>query len=227
MTLTTTAPETGPGVAGAPKPRLWFAPALLSLSALSWAGNHVVARSIAGEVPPATLNVLRWLAVALLVGVFAQASIRRDWTLMRRHWLILAMLGVSGGGIFGTLQYVGLQYTTVINMGVLNSVAPAMLALAGFLAFRDALRPVQVLGILVSLTGVIAIASRSAAWSSTAAISSSSPIWRCLRAIQPFCAVAHRSPSAASCSHSPWRPVSSTCPGRFMSTSAGMSLWPR
>ncbi len=140
--------------------RAWLAPLLLSLSALSWAGNHFVARSIAGEVPPATLNFYRWLVVVILAGVFARASLRRDWALIRRHWLILAVLGATGGGFFGTLQYVGLQYTTVINMGVLNSVAPAVLALAGFLAFRDALRPVQVLGIAVSLLGVVAIACR-------------------------------------------------------------------
>jgi drug/metabolite transporter (DMT)-like permease len=157
MPATTTSPMT---TAAAPARALWLAPLFLSLSALSWAGNHVVARSIAGEVPPGTVNLLRWVVVAVLVGVVAQGSIRRDWALMRRHWFVLAALGVSGGGIFGTLQYVGLQYTTVINMGVLNSVAPAMLALAGFLAFRDALRPMQVFGITVSLVGVVAIASR-------------------------------------------------------------------
>ena len=140
--------------------KLWLAPLLLACSALSWAGNHVVARSIAGEVPPASVNFLRWVVVAVLVGIFAQASIRRDWALMRRHWVVLAALGATGGGLFGTLQYVGLQYTTVINMGVLNSVAPAMLALAGFIGFRDALRPLQMLGIAVSLIGVVAITSR-------------------------------------------------------------------
>lgn len=156
----TAPPATSALTSAAPSRAVWLAPLFLSLSALSWAGNHVVARSIAGEVPPATVNMLRWLVVVVLVGVFAHSSIRRDWALMRRHWLTLAALGVTGGGIFGTLQYVGLQYTTVINMGVLNSVAPAMLALAGFVAFRDALRPVQMFGIAVSLAGVIAIASR-------------------------------------------------------------------
>lgn len=161
MTSDATARDATPSATEPPAARADLAaPLLLALSALCWAGNHVVARSVAGVVPPGTLNLLRWLVVVLVVGIVARSSLRRDWALMRRHWLLLAALGVAGGGLFGTLQYVGLQYTTVINMGVLNSVAPAMLALFGFLAFRDALSPVQVLGIAVSLAGVVAIACR-------------------------------------------------------------------
>ena len=73
---------------------------------------------------------------------------------------MLTVLGISGGGIFGTLQYVGLQYTGVVNMGVLNSVAPALIVLASFVMFRDPIRPHQVLGIAVSLAGVLAMVSK-------------------------------------------------------------------
>jgi drug/metabolite transporter (DMT)-like permease len=136
--------------------------AVLSLSgaALSWAGNHVVARAIAGHVPPASVNLLRWLLVALIIGVIAHRQIARDWPLLRRHWKVMTALGVTGGGLFGTLQYVGLQYTTVVNMGVLNSVAPALIVLASWLTFRDAIRPLQLIGIGISLAGVLAMVSR-------------------------------------------------------------------
>ena len=118
----------------------------LTGAALSWAGNHVIARAIAGKVPPASLNVLRWLVVALLVGLIAHRTIAKDWPLLRRHWLVMLALGVTGGGVFGTLQYVGLQYTSVVNMGILNSVAPPLIVLASYLTFRDAIRPVAVGG---------------------------------------------------------------------------------
>jgi drug/metabolite transporter (DMT)-like permease len=132
----------------------------LTSAALSWAGNHVVARAMAGNVPPASVNVLRWLVVAVLVGVFARKAIAKDWPLLRRHWRVLMALGVTGGGVFGTLQYVGLQYTSVVNMGILNSVAPPLIALASYLTFRDSIRPVQLVGIGISLLGVLAMASK-------------------------------------------------------------------
>jgi drug/metabolite transporter (DMT)-like permease len=139
---------------------IWLAALCLTLSALCWAGNHVVARAIADTVPPASLNLLRWLLVAVLIGGFAAATIRSDAPLLRQHWRRLIAFGVTGGGLFGTLQYVGLQHTSVVNMGVLNSVAPALIVLASFLAFRDPIRPAQTLGIAVSLTGVVAMISQ-------------------------------------------------------------------
>ena len=58
---------------------------------------------------------------------------------------------------FGTLQFVALQYTTALNMGVVGSVAPAFILAASFILFRDGLGPVQLFGVLVSLAGVLAI----------------------------------------------------------------------
>jgi drug/metabolite transporter (DMT)-like permease len=133
---------------------------LLTCSALSWAGNHVVARAIAGKVPPASVNLLRWVVVALLVGLVTRKTIAKDWPLLRRHWLVMTALGITGGGLFGTLQYVGLQYTTVVNMGVLNSAAPPLIVLASYLTFRDAILPLQIIGVAVSLLGVLAMVSK-------------------------------------------------------------------
>jgi drug/metabolite transporter (DMT)-like permease len=144
----------------APTSASWLAPLFLLLAPLSWAGNHVVARAAAGVVPPWSLNLLRWLVVALLVGLFAARTITKDWPLIRRNWVRLLLLGASGGGLFGTLQYVALQHTGVINMGVLNSAAPALIVAAAVLLFRDRVRPLQALGIAISLAGVLAMVSR-------------------------------------------------------------------
>ena len=133
---------------------------LLALAALAWSGNHIVARYIGGHVPSWSLNFVRWLLVALLLALFAGPALVRDWTVIKRHWLVLAFLGALGGGLFGALQYVGLKYTGALNMGVMNSVAPALIALASFLIFRDRIGWLQVLGICISLSGVVAIVSK-------------------------------------------------------------------
>jgi drug/metabolite transporter (DMT)-like permease len=66
-------------------------------------------------------------------------------------------LALIGGAAFGTLQFVALQYTTALNMGVVGSVAPAFIVAASYLLFRDGLGPTQLLGVVVSLAGVLAI----------------------------------------------------------------------
>lgn len=134
-----------------------LASVLLALAALAWSGNHIIARYIGATAPSWSLNLVRWILVALLLAMFAGSALRSDWPQIKRHWLVLAFLGAVGGGIFGALQYVGLRYTTALNMGVMNSVAPALIALASFLIFRDRIGWLQLLGICISLSGVVAI----------------------------------------------------------------------
>jgi drug/metabolite transporter (DMT)-like permease len=69
-------------------------------------------------------------------------------------------LGLTGGALFSALQYVGLQYTTALNVSVLNSLTPVFIILAGTLMFRDRIAIIQVLGIATSLIGVLVIVAR-------------------------------------------------------------------
>jgi drug/metabolite transporter (DMT)-like permease len=133
---------------------------LLPLAAACWAGNHVLARAAGGHVPPASLAVLRWIIVALLVLPFACAHLRRDWPRIRARPGLMVLFAIAGGGAFGTLQFVALHFTTALNMGVVGSVAPAFIVAASWILFRDRLTGSQLLGVLVSLTGVLAIVSR-------------------------------------------------------------------
>ena len=128
---------------GAPSPaRSGLAPyAILALTALLWAGNHVAGRASAGHVPPLAIATVRWVVPTLLLLPFAWSHLRRDWPLVRSHWKTLVLLAAIGGGVFGALQYVGLQYTTAINASVLNSLSPVLIALSGAILFRDRLRP--------------------------------------------------------------------------------------
>jgi drug/metabolite transporter (DMT)-like permease len=133
---------------------------LLPLASACWAGNHVIARAAGGHVPPASLAVVRWVLVALLVLPFALAHARADWPRLRRHWRLMLLFAVTGGGLFGTLQFVALHFTTALNMGVVGSVAPAFIVAASWLLFRDRLSPIQLTGVTISLCGVLVIVSQ-------------------------------------------------------------------
>ena len=72
----------------------------------------------------------------------------------------MLLFAITGGGAFGTLQFVALHFTTALNMGVVGSVAPAFIVAASWILFRDRLSLLQLLGVLISLSGVLAIVSR-------------------------------------------------------------------
>src|SRR6476660_3142926 len=72
----------------------------------------------------------------------------------------MLFFALVGGSSFGTMQYVTLQYTTALNMGVVGSISPVFIVAASWLLFGDRLGGLQLFGVCVSLAGVLAIVSQ-------------------------------------------------------------------
>jgi drug/metabolite transporter (DMT)-like permease len=133
---------------------------LLALASLFWSGNHIVGRALTGYLPPFTLATLRWLIATVVLWPIGHAQLMRDAPLIRAHWGILLLLGITGGALFSALQFLGLQITTALNTSVFNSLGPVMIAAVGALMFHDRLSRLQMLGIATSLAGALAIVTR-------------------------------------------------------------------
>ena len=125
---------------------------------LGWQSRRRAA--IAGHAPPASVSLARWVVVFVMVSLFAWPQIRADWTKLEDKAGVLTFLALVGGTAFGTLQFVALQYTTALNMGVVGSVSPAFIVAASYILFRERLGPSQLFGVAVSLAGVLAIVSQ-------------------------------------------------------------------
>src|SRR3990172_7100205 len=111
-------------------------------------------------LPTASLSVARWLVVALILGLVGPHLLIADWGKLKAKIGALTFLALIGGAAFGTMQYVALQYTTAINMGVVGSVSPAFIVAASFLLFGDRMSLRQLSGVGVSLIGVLAIVTQ-------------------------------------------------------------------
>jgi drug/metabolite transporter (DMT)-like permease len=133
---------------------------LLALASLFWSGNHIIGRAAAHDVPPFGIATLRWALPALFLYPFARPHLFRDWPLIKQQWGILVLLSLTGGSLFSALQYLGLHYTTALNVSVLNSFGPALIAAVAALLFRDRLLPVQMIGIATSFLGVLVIVTK-------------------------------------------------------------------
>lgn len=130
---------------------------LLTLAPLFWACNWIIGRSLAVEVPPFAMAFHRWLFASAILAPVALPHVRRDWPRIRAHWRVLVLLAVLGGAAHNALTYVGLAHTTVTNGVILNSFIPVMIVALSWLFLRERLRGPQLLGITVSLAGVLAI----------------------------------------------------------------------
>lgn len=142
-------------------PRLFGSAYLpLALASLFWSGNHIMGRAIAGHVPPMAIGTLRWLFAAALLYPFVRHRLAGEWPRIRPRLGIIIYISLLGGALFGTLQFVGLQYTTALNVSVMNSLAPVLIVAASAVMFRDKLTASQGVGIAISLLGVLVIVSR-------------------------------------------------------------------
>ncbi len=133
---------------------------LLTLAVLFWAGNFVLGRAFHGEIPPVALAFWRWVGAALLVTWPALPHLRRDRQALCKSWPAILLLATLGIAAFNTLAYSGLQYTEAINAFLLQSLMPVLIVLLSFLIFRETVTKLQCVGILVSLSGAVAIIAR-------------------------------------------------------------------
>ena len=59
----------------------------LTITSLFWGGNSVAGKLAVGHVSPMALTTFRWTIALLLVLAFMAPQVRRDWPVIRRHWL--------------------------------------------------------------------------------------------------------------------------------------------
>lgn len=132
----------------------------LTLAALFWSGNFVVGRAVRGRIPPLGLAFWRWTAALVLLAILARRPLRAQWRALLGAWRVVVPLGILGVGNFNTLVYVGLQDTTATNALLLQSACPAFIVAISFALGLGRPAPRQLVGIAVSLAGVVAILSR-------------------------------------------------------------------
>ena len=133
---------------------------LAALPPLFWSGNFVLARALHADIPPLALSFWRWSGALLILLPFTWRGLWRQRQLLARHWPVLTLLAVLGVTIYNTMAYLGLQHTTATNAVLLNSVAPVLIVGLSFLLLGVPVRAAQLGGILISLAGVVLIATR-------------------------------------------------------------------
>src|SRR5437870_8687198 len=133
---------------------------LLSLTSLFWAGTIVIARHVAGHVPPVTLSCIRWVGAFVMLWPFAKSHLKRDWPALCARLPLMVVLSATGFAINNALSYWALQYTQALNALLIQSAGPLFVALWSLLLFGLRLTWAQLAGIAISLAGVLTIVLR-------------------------------------------------------------------
>lgn len=117
---------------------------------------------LAGEVPPFTLNALRWVIAILILlplgwKAVATAQARADVWL---RWRPMAVLGLLGVGAYNALQYWALETSSALNVTLIAASLPVWMLAIGALFFGVRPSRRELLGALVSALGVAVVIAR-------------------------------------------------------------------
>jgi drug/metabolite transporter (DMT)-like permease len=130
---------------------------LLSLTALFWGGNAIAGRLAVGEISPMVLTALRWVVVVIVMVPLTARSLSVEWPILRERWLTLVLMGIFGFTAFNGLFYVAAHHTSAVNLTIFQGAIPVLVLLGTVLFFRARILPLQILGMIVTIAGVVLV----------------------------------------------------------------------
>lgn len=132
---------------------------LLTATAIFWGGNAVAGKFAVGHIPPMTLTAVRWTMAFLVIVAIGWPSFRREWPVIRAHLWVLLGLGAIGFSLFNMALYSAAQYTSAVNITIMQAGIPLFVFVTNFALFRIKVGTAQILGFIVSLAGVAVVTS--------------------------------------------------------------------
>lgn len=133
---------------------------LLTLTALLWGGNAVAGRLAVGEISPMALTCLRWvIVVAILVPTLGR-KVLAEGAVLGPRWRSILFMGALGFTGFNALFYAAAHHTSAVNLTIFQGAIPVLVLLGTALFFRTRIRALQVVGMIVTMAGVAAVATK-------------------------------------------------------------------
>ena len=134
---------------------------MLVCASLFWAGNFIVGKyAFLTDIPPLSLVFYRWTLVWFILLPFTYKEIIKYKDIILKNLPILFLLGFTSVGLFNSFTYLALIHTQVINASLFNAAIPAIIILLCFLFKVEKTNKFQILGLIISVLGIIAIITK-------------------------------------------------------------------
>lgn len=124
--------------------------------AFMWSSAFTTARIIVADAPPLAALSLRF-AMSGAVAIAIAAALGQSWRLTRSQWRGTVIFGICQNALYLGLFFVAMQTLQASLASIIASIMPLLVALIGWAAFREPLRPLTWLGLVAGLFGVVLI----------------------------------------------------------------------
>jgi len=134
----------------------------LTFAALFWSGNFIVGKfATLFEVPPLTLNFLRWVMVWFILIPFTIKEILEKKNYIKKNFFTIGLMGILSISTFNSVVYFALNFTQVINAVLMLAAIPPMIIIFSSVMQIEKTNIFQLSGLFLSIIGVGTIISNA------------------------------------------------------------------
>jgi drug/metabolite transporter (DMT)-like permease len=130
------------------------------LVATAQVSNMILARGVAGSVPPFSIAFFRWSIVALGLLPAIVIALRDKPGALRGQTFGIIVAGFLGMFVCGGPVYLAGVTTSAINLALIMALAPLAVLLFSFVSGQEPIHRSQIIGMLLSLAGAGLIITR-------------------------------------------------------------------
>ena len=123
------------------------------LVATAQVSNMILARGVAGSVPPFSIAFFRWSIVALGLLPAIVMALREKPGLLQGQTFGIVVAGFLGMFVCGGPVYLAGVTTSAINLALIMALAPLAVLLFSFVSGQEPIHRTQIVGMLLSLAG--------------------------------------------------------------------------
>lgn len=127
----------------------------LVLAVFFWAGNIICGSYLHASIPPSGLAFWRWITPVLFLTLINIRRLPNFFKMMKRYFFQFCLLSLFGVVLSSTLQYVGLDYASAIDAGIIVTLMPIFIALCAELILKERTSKLQKFGMFIAFLGAI------------------------------------------------------------------------
>ncbi len=132
----------------------------LFLTALFWGGTFIAGHYVVQDLPSFTTAFLRFALASAVLLVLTQFKEGRLPRLSKGQLLPVVLLGLTGVFAYNALFFTGLRRIEAGRSALIVASAPAFIAIASTLFFKERLNLTKMIGIPLSMLGAVVVISR-------------------------------------------------------------------
>jgi drug/metabolite transporter (DMT)-like permease len=124
--------------------------------AFMWSSAFTSARMIVADAPPLWSLSARFLISGLL-GILIARALGQSWKLTKTQWVATFVFGLCQNALYLGLNFVAMQWIEASLAAIIASAMPLIVAILGWLVYKDRITMMGVVGLIAGIFGVVLI----------------------------------------------------------------------